>query len=161
VRTGGSLGENFAQKPATIGVTTGSFIPSIEFENANKTVSPGDKWYSYIPEPPLPVTLILVLLVVIAAGTYKIFEGAYKFFATPDDPQEIPKSPEGDRQPIPASQEILGNALAELRMQDAFRDAFVTQARNSTSHEFVMVEKYGPQTKEDVPSSYYELVRSL
>ena len=156
VRTAGPLSENFIQKPITIGVTTGKFIPSTVFEKS-EIVQLGNNWGRHIGPPP-PVLLALALLVLIGYGTYKIFEQMQKLFSTLDYPQEIPKSSEEDRQPILTPRERLENALAELRMQETFGKVFVTKARASTPHTIILVKEYGPQTKDDLPSNYSELL---
>jgi hypothetical protein len=160
VRTVGPLGKNFIQKPITIGVTTGKFIPTTLFERSGTMPAETNRAPS-IGSPGglggLVLMMAVLLLIAIGYGMYKIFEGIQELSATPDDPQEIPKTPEVDRQPILTPQEMLENALAELRMQEAFGEAFVTQARASTPHTFVMVKEYGPQTKAGLPSNYYEL----
>jgi len=82
-----------------------------------------------------------------------------------DDSQGIAKSSKDDQNSLSKPQDytppkkdevFVQKMLAQLHMQEAFRDSVVTQARKSTPHKFVLVPQYGPKHIWDNPK-YTEL----
>lgn len=132
------LNEKIIQNLGTMGVTTGQFIPTLELANSDseapKKNGKGKENAGLPGGPPLGLLFVLAVIgLLILTGV-----AVHDLFSTPDDPQGLAQT-----------QALLVKALADLRMQETFRDTVVNQARSVTPHEFVIVTDYGPQTQED------------